>query len=924
MSQTDAKNRFLVVDAFALLFRAHYAFATRPLLTEQGLNTSAVFGFMRSLLECMQAIQPTHLAVAYDSGHDTFRRKLAPQYKANRPPTPDSIVFGDAKSKEILQALGVQILCEPGYEADDLVGSLVQQFANHETTIYMFTHDKDYQQLLGPASIMVKPGRMGGDLQYVTAESLCKKYGIDQPEQFIDILALWGDASDNVPGVPGIGEKTAARLIAQYGALEWVLGNAAKLTPKIQKGLTECRDQLQLARKLVTIVRDAPVDTNLEAYIPQPRNDKMLQALFTELEFKSLGRDTLKYFDSAFSKDAASIGAMLDDPTSDHGPKSAETTAHHYHLIESDEQFYQLIDRLNGVHSFALDTETTGFSPHTDRIVGISFSVTPHEAFFLPVPPPDERSPERMQALQRLLARTDLRIVGHNIKFDLLMLRGMHLEVAGELCDTMILHYLLHPDSPHNLDEVALKLLNYRPIHFSHIMGGVPEKQFDITKVPLDQLCEYASEDADVTWQLASPLLDQLDHQGLSTLYWQIEAPLIRVLVDMEWAGVRMDADRLESLRSELTSEMRDLEVSVRSIAKSTDFNIDSPKQIGELLFDTLKIADKPKRTRTGQYNTSVIELQKYAHQAPVVHDILDYREVKKLLSTYVDALPELVESATGRIHANFNQAVAATGRLSSSNPNLQNIPVRDARGKRIREAFISRFDGGLLLSADYSQIELRLLAHVCQDEHMLAAFRAGHDIHASTAAKIFGIPQAEVSKPQREMAKRVNFGIVYGISPYGLSQQLSIAVGEAARFMEDYFSVFPGVKRYMDSTIAQARAAGYTKTLWGRRRHLPDLHAEAAQARAAAERTAINTPIQGSAADIIKRAMVDVAREMNAANMQSVLIIQVHDELLFDVAPGELSPLSELVTRCMEGAAKLDVPLVVDLASGTSWGALE
>lgn len=912
-------SRLLVIDAFAILYRAYFAFINRPLLTSEGRDTSAIFGFARSLLECIREVSPTHLAVAFDPHGKTFRHELYPDYKANRSASPESVLYGATKAKELLAALGVAVLEEKGFEADDLVGSLVEQFAKDDTTVYMFTPDKDYQQLLSANSIMLKPGRSGQSAERVTQEDLCAKYGISRPELFIDILALWGDSSDNIPGVPGVGEKTAARLVSTYGGIEWIMGNVGRLTPKLRESIGASRDQLALSRQLVTIARNAPVPTALSQYVPRGRDAHTLAQLFEELEFKAFGREIVEVFAQYFPQsesDAAPIESLLPAQSKS---RSAQSVPHSYQLVESDAQFDEMMTRLRDARLIALDTETTGFSYFTNRVIGISFSITPFAAWYLPLP--EGLTPERQAALHDLLSDAVRSIVGHNLKFDLLMLRALGLDLAGPLLDTMLMSYLLDPDGRHGLDIVAPRYLDYQPISFSELSNGA--KEFDIMRVPLEQLCEYAAEDADVALQLYHVLWGKLEKQGLTSLYSDLEGPLVRVLADMEWSGVRLEAGRLESLRMTLDAEMRRLAERVQSEAGGAPINIDSPKQVGELLFDQLKIAEKPKKTRTGQYNTSEIELRKYAGEYAVVRDILAYREVKKLLSTYVDSLPTLVESTTERIHARFNQSVTATGRLSSSNPNLQNIPVRDSVGRQIREAFVSRFPDGVLLSADYSQIELRLLAHMSEDEHMVEAFRAGEDIHTATAAKIFSVSLGEVSRERREMAKRVNFGIVYGISAYGLSQQLSIPVGEAAAFMRDYFTIYPGVERYMQRTVDEARRNGYASTLWGRRRWLPDLNSQNAQVRGAAERNAINAPIQGTAADIIKRAMVEISREMQERKLRSLMVIQVHDELIFDVAPEEVEVLRALVEAGMVGAISLDVPLVVDVAMAESWGGL-
>ncbi len=911
---SDPQN-FLVVDAYALLYRANFAFINRPLITKDGKNTSAIYGFMRQLMEALRLYRPGYLAVAFDLKGPTFRHELYPEYKAQRPPAPEAIVYGAEKLKELLGLLGIAAVSAQGFEADDVVGTLARQFASEASPMVMLSPDKDYQQLLGAHCLIAKPDRRGSGLVEVSEKDLLEKYGIARPEQFIDILALWGDTSDNVPGVPGIGEKTAAKLIAKYGDIERIRANLGNLPKKQGENIGTNSKQLELARQLVTIRMDAPVSAEIEDYIPKPVDLQGVKSLCEELEFRALGNDMLAYF-------AGEAGAAIRIETPERYATLA-TVPHEYTRVESPERFAQMMEQLENAPLFALDTETTGFSPFDDRLVSLQLCAKPGTGWFIPFDHEGKLPAEYHEGLARLLARRDKRVIGHNLKFDLNMLRAGGLEVRGELVDTMLLHYLLAPELPHGLDAVSMEQLQYRPMAYGELMPGVKPDDIDLHAVPPERLLEYAVEDADVCLRLYDRMYPRLREEGLEELYAELEGPLVEVLAEMEWNGVAIDRDELLDLRRELDHDREEKAAEIRRIAGDETLNVDSPRQIGAMLFDGLQLAEKARKTKTGQYNTSELELQKYAKAHPVVQTILDYREVKKLISTYVDALPTLVNANTKRIHAHFNQAVASTGRLSSSNPNLQNIPVRSAYGKRIRRAFVSGFEGGQLLSADYSQIELRLMADFSQDPNMVEAFRQGKDIHAATAARIFNLPLEEVSKAQREHAKRANFGMVYGISAYGLSQQLDIAVGEADRFIRGYFAMYPDVEKWMQEAIDQARERGYAATKWGRRRYLPDIHSGNANLRGAAERNAINAPIQGTAADIIKRAMVLIGQRLRREGFRSLLTTQVHDELIFDVAPGEMDRLLPLVRECMEGAIALRVPLVVDTAVGANWGDL-
>ena len=710
-----------------------------------------------------------------------------------------------------------------------------------------------------------------------------------------------------------MGEKTAARLIAKYGSIERIMGNLANLTPKLQKSIDENAKQLELARKLVTIDTNAPIPANLSDYAQGTTDADAAQALIAELHFNTLGRDIA----ATFLGDHAAAAAPM--PSVEHA--TAASTPHSYVAVTDDAAFDSLCRALEGADTIALDTETTGFTLHENRIVGMSFATEPRRAYYIPLKRPGAIPEAWRERLQTILSRENVAIVGHNLKFDLLMLRDAGITVRGRIFDTMVMHYLINPDARHGLDEVAVELLNYKPIPYEALNPDVKPDQIDLYAIPLERLVDYAAEDADVTLQLYHALQKLFSVQNLSELYDKTEGPLVAVLADMEWNGLAIDLAHLDGLRAQFNGEIEELREKVAQLAGTSDFNIHSPKQVGELLFDRLKVADKPKKTKTGQYNTSEMELRKYANRHPAIETILAYREKKKLVSTYVDALPALVNSVTQRIHPHYNQTITSTGRLSSSNPNIQNIPVRSAEGKSIRSAFVSRFPDGQLISADYSQIELRIMAHLSEDPNMLHDFQLGHDIHAATAARIFKESIDSVTPLQRNHAKRANFGMIYGISAFGLSQQLEMALGDAQRLIDDYFAMYPAVANYMKQSVERAKKTGYAETLFGRRRWLPDIHSRNANLRAAAERNAINAPIQGAAADIMKIAMIAVEQALTKAGLEAKLVVQVHDELIVDAPAEEVEKAKAILVEGMRSAAQLRVPLVVDVEAGRNWG---
>jgi len=879
-------NRLLLIDGYALIYRSHYAMSNNPLITSKGENTSAAFGFLRTLMDCIEQFQPTHLGVAFDLGGKTFRHELDPDYKANRPPTPPEVKFGVEVVRKFLETLQVKELWAEGFEADDVIGSIAAHFASEETLVQIYTPDKDFQQLLAPHIQLLRPKSMSSGLTVVTEADLLEKYKIKSPKQFIDILALWGDKVDNVPGVPGIGEKRAAALVSEYGSIEYILGNSAKFTKKMSESLEQNTPQLMRSLELVRIRLDAPFPKELEGYqMDRDISPEALRALNDQYEFRALGERLVR----CFSKGQGAVKSV-----------SLDTFCNDVRELATKEEFDAFCAEIKGIEkAYSLLVTPEGYALAYQRagvLVARGFSIAKLDALALPW----------REALKQLWENEVLTCYGYDLKEQLHQLHSQGMaRPRAVLADVLVAHYLLAPERGHELEAVVLQEFHYRL---------QPEGS------SVAALCEKAV----FLYLLGERFAERIEVTGLGRIYHELEMPLLPVLFEMELVGVSVDTSVLMSLHTLLQTDLDALEARIRAVANDPNLKISSPKQIGELLFDKLRIAEKPKKTPTGQYNTSEQELAKYREGNSVVDDILLYRETSKLLSTYIDALPKLVAPTTGLIHASFNQAVASTGRLSSSNPNLQNIPVRTEVGRKIRAAFVSRFGKeGVLLSADYSQIELRVLAHIAGDEHMIAAFTHGQDIHAATAARVNGVALEEVSKEMRERAKRVNFGIVYGISAFGLSNQLSIPVDEAAAFMKSYFALYPTIETFMRETIEAGRRNGYVQTLWGRRRYLSDLRADNQNVRAAAERMAINMPIQGTAADIIKAAMVQIAGLLRVRGFRALLTTQVHDELIFDVPREELDLLQPLVKETMEQVMTLNVPLVVDAAVGENWGEL-
>lgn len=919
-----SSKTLLVLDAYALIYRAYFAFISRPIKTSKGQNTSAIYGFTKSLMDALKRFDPTHIAVAFDISGKTFRSELFPAYKANRQETPEDIRSAIPVIKNIIRAMNITILEMKGFEADDIVGTLAKRAEPLGFDVMMMTPDKDYGQLLTDKVVMIKPTRSGADIETVTAADFCKKYGIDNPMQFKDILALWGDTSDNIPGVPGIGEKTAAKLISQFGSIEDIYKNIDQLSKAQQEKLIENKDQLDMARVLVEIKTDVPVDIDFEILKRCEPNSDELKKLFDELEFRTLSREVFgeviqpekpKTFQTSLFGDDDFASA----PTSP-SLKTINDVKHEYLLVESDEDIDKLIKNLSSVSEFCFDTETTGLEHHTSKLVGLSFSVEALKAWYVPFPTDDTKAKNLLNRFKPLFENDAIAKVGQNIKFDLLMLKYYGVELKGQLNDSMLGHYLLEPDMRHNLNILSENLLGYKPIEIEDLIGKKGVRQLNMRNIDPQKVAIYAGEDADLALQLKKILWKRLEKENLTTLYYTLEEPLIKVLAEIEFAGVSINTQALNDYAVELNKELILLDQEIKEIAGVPDLNVSSPKQLGEVLFERMKIATDAKRTKTKQYSTNEEELMKYADKHPIVPKILDFRSVKKLVSTYVEVLPTLINKKTGRIHASFNQAVASTGRLSSNNPNLQNIPIREERGREIRKAFIPSGKDYTILSADYSQIELRLMAHVSKDPSMLEAFQNNEDIHAATASKIFKIPLADVTREQRSRAKTANFGMIYGISAFGLSQRLGISRTEAKELIDGYFDTYKGVKAYMDGCVEQARKKGYVETIYGRKRYLPDINSNNQTVRGLAERNAINAPIQGSAADIIKAAMISIHNKIQENGLKSRMIIQVHDELVFDVYKPELEQMKALVKDSMENAIKLSVPIDVDMGVGDNW----
>ena len=915
-------DKLFLIDAYALIYRSYYALIKNPRINSKGFNTSAIMGFVNTLNEIMTKEQPTHIAVAFDHGK-TFRDEAFPQYKAQREETPEDIRRSVPVIKDIIAAMNIPALQADGFEADDIIGTLAVKAGGQGVETYMLTPDKDYGQLVRDNVFIYRP-RHGGGYEKMGPKEVCAKYAIDSPQQVIDLLALMGDSADNFPGCPGVGEKTAAKLIAQFGDVDNMLENTADIKGKLREKVESAVDDIRMSKFLATIRTDVPIDLDLDSLRLGEPDEQKLREIFNELEFKTLTDKILNKPKNNKKSVKQQLDLFAENPTDE--PESSEnasfetlqTTPHEYYLIENETDARKILDFFLTKEILSLDTETTSTNPIDAELVGLSFSVEEKKAFYVAVPDNREEAQKIVNIFKPLYENPEILKIGQNLKYDLEVLHNYGVSLAGPMFDTMIAHYLIQPELRHNMDYMAETLLHYRTIHIEELIGERGRNQRNMRDLKPAEVYEYAAEDADITLRLYNVLLPKLKECGAEQLFYEIEMPLMPVLAEMELNGIRIDTDSLAETSSILTSRMRQLETQIYEAA-GEEFNIASPKQVGEILFGKMKIVDKPKKTKTGQYVTSEEVLQQLRHKNPIVDDILAHRGLKKLLGTYVDALPKLINRRTGHIHTSFNQAVTSTGRLSSSDPNLQNIPVRGEDGKEIRRCFIPE-EGCLFFSADYSQIELRVMAHLSGDENMAEAFRLGHDIHAATAAKIYKEDIADVTRDQRTKAKRANFGIIYGITVFGLAERLDISRAEAAQLIDGYFASFPKVAQYMEQSKETARAKGYAETFFHRRRYLPDINSHNATVRNFAERNAINAPIQGSAADIIKIAMVRISRRFKAEGIKSKMILQVHDELNFSVIPEEKEKVQRIVLEEMQNAYPLNVPLVADCGWGANW----
>ena len=946
----NAPKKLFLLDAYALIYRAFFAMNKNPRINSKGLNTSAIIGFLNSLYEILKNERPTHIGVAFDVAGTAQRQAEYSEYKANREKMPDDLRDAIPYIIRLIEAFNIPIYGVEGYEADDVIGTLSKKAERQGFITYMMTPDKDFGQLVTDKVLLYKPAKFGEPAQVWGPKEVCERYGIQEPKQLIDILGLWGDAADNIPGIPGIGEKTAALLVQKYGSVENLIAHADELKGKQKENVVNFAEQGLMSKMLATINLEVPVEFDEEELRAKEPDVPALMALFEELEFRTFAKRFLEDYKGKNRVDSplppsqrgtgqptGTVGSQPDLFSTSgsldlfnqggeggtglldfSGKASAKTVEHDYKLVESDEDIKALVELLSKEKQFVFDTETTNVDVYSADLVGVSFAIKAHEAWYLPMPADRDGCQKKLELLRPLFEDENILKIGQNLKYDISMLAQYGINVKGPMFDTMLAHYLLEPEQRHNMDYLAEVYLNYLTIPIEDLIGK-GRQQKTMREVPIEQVKEYAAEDADITLQLYEKLLPQLKENGIEKLFYDIEMPLVPVLSRMEANGVKIDTDNLQQISEEFGGEIRKIEEQIYELA-GAPFNIASPKQLGEVLFEKLKIDEKAKKTKTGQYATGEEVLQKLAHKHPIINLILDYRSFTKLKSTYLDALPALVNPKDGLIHTSYNQAVTATGRLSSNNPNLQNIPVRTEKGREIRRAFVPRSEQYTLLAADYSQIELRIIAHLSQDPAMVADFNLGHDIHAATAAKVFHVPMSEVTKEQRSRAKAVNFGIIYGMSAFGLAERMELSRSEAADIIKKYFEEYAGIKEYMNRSIALARERGYAETILGRRRYLRDINGSNSVVRGFAERNAINAPIQGSSADMIKIAMIGIHEEMDRLKMQSKMILQVHDELVFDAHLDELDDLKAIVNDKMVNALPLSVPVVVEMNTGSNW----
>jgi DNA polymerase-1 len=944
------QKRLFLVDAYALIFRGYYAFIKNPRINSKGVDTSAIMGFMNSLLDVIKRERPDHLAVCFDKGGSTDRVEMFEAYKANRDATPEAIKISIPYIQDILKAMHIPIMVKDGFEADDVIGTLCKQAEKEGYKTFMVTPDKDFAQLVSENIFMYRPVFGGGYETWGIPEVLAK-FEITDPLQVIDFLGMMGDSSDNIPGLPGVGEKTAKKFLAQYGSMENLLANTHELKGKMKENIEGAKELGLLSKKLATIMLDVPVTFNAKDFELDKPNLPKVTEIFQELEFRQLLANFEKTFPAeaatsstetassankpeliATPKESASAGAgqfslfgsdistpSETETVSEFTRKTAETTSHFYQSVTPGMATKLFIKNLMNQTSVCFDTETTGLNPITAELVGIAFSWEVGKGFYLPFPESKDEAQALIEQLRPFFENEQIQKIGQNLKYDIKVLAKYTINVKGKLFDTMLAHYLINPDMRHNMDILAETYLNYTPISIQELIGKKGKNQISMREVPLEKQTEYAVEDADITLQLKEHFEKELGEANTQKLFDDIEIPLLRVLATMELEGINLDEKFLNSLSGQLDTDIKSLEAKIY-VEAGEEFNIASPKQLGDILFDKLKLVDKPKKTKTGQYATSEDILSYLAKDHPIIQHILDYRGLAKLKSTYVDALPNQLEPSTGRVHTDYMQTVAATGRLSSNNPNLQNIPIRTERGRQVRKAFIPRNEDYILLAADYSQIELRIIAALSKEETMINAFNNGEDIHASTASKVFNVPLNEVTREQRSNAKTVNFGIIYGVSAFGLSNQTDLSRSEAKELIDTYYTTYPKLRNYISEQIDFARENGFVQTVLGRRRYLNDINSRNAVVRGAAERNAVNAPIQGSAADIIKIAMINIYEKLQQGNFKTKMLLQVHDELVFDVYKPELETMKTLIKTEMENAYKLEVPLDVDLGVGNDW----
>jgi DNA polymerase-1 len=915
-------KKLFLLDAYALIYRSYFAFIKNPRFNSKGLNTSAMLGFTNTLEQLLKKENPTHIAVAFDMKAPTFRHKMFPEYKAHRDEMPEDLRKSIPYIRRIIEGYNIPIVEKEGYEADDVIGTLAKSAEKIGFQVYMMTPDKDYAQLVTDNIFMYKPKSMGNDVEVWGTEQVLEKFQVENTMQVIDILGLMGDSADNIPGCPGVGPKSAMKLISEFGSIDGVYSNIEKLKGKQKEKLQDNEEQVRMSGELAKIIIDVPLEGSPDQFeVKEPDNKKLLD-IYGELEFRALAS---KYGDSAPPPVTFEQGTLFGAPQSveekqeERALADINSTEHNYHLMDTPELRADLIAQLSAQKEFCFDTETTGLDPFLAELVGISFSFKDHEAYYVPVPPEQDEAKRLAQEFKSIFEDKDTLKIGQNLKYDINVLSNYGIDVKGGYFDTMVAHYLIQPELRHNLDYLSEQYLGYEKVHTEELIGKKGKNQRSMRQVPVKQVKEYAGEDADITWQLKGILLKELEKEGVHKLFSDIEMPLLKVLADMERAGVKIDTDALNKSAEVLRKQIIKLEEGIIAQA-GEEFNVASPKQLGVILFEKMKLDPKAKMTKTKQYSTSEEVLERLKQKHPIIEDVLEYRGLRKLLSTYVEALPKLINPKTGRIHTSYNQTRVATGRLSSTNPNLQNIPIKNEKGREIRKAFIPMDQEHLFFSADYSQIELRIMASFSGDKGMIDAFMKGEDIHAATASKIFGVEASEVTSEMRRKAKTANFGIIYGISAFGLSQRLNIPRSEAKELIDGYFHNFGRVKEYMDEQLEKGREKGYVETIMGRKRYIKDINSGNSIVRKEAERNAINAPIQGSSADIIKLAMVNISREMEKRGLQSKMIMQVHDELNFDVYKPELQELKQIIMFEMQNAVKMSVPLTVESKSAMNW----